>query len=96
MNPEISGHHILYKNGFPRSLSNPAFGFYLYSNDYSTFHLGNQENMAFRYINDIIMPGDCNFFQAIPNILCGVNFAALISGVIFWNTFGLRIDKFPL
>ena len=83
VNPEISGHHILYKNGFPRSLSNPAFGFYLIATITPLFISGIRRT----WLLGILMTLSCLvtaifFRQYLTSVWCF--FAALISGVIFW------------
>ena len=83
VNPEISGHHILYKNGFPHSLSNPAFAVYLIVTITPLFISGIKKT----WLLGILMTLSCLvtaifFRQYLTSVWCF--FAALISGVIFW------------
>ena len=83
VNPEISGHHILYKNGFPHSISNPAFAVYLIVTITPLFISGIKRT----WLLGILMTLSCLitaifFRQYLTSVWCF--FAALISGVIFW------------
>jgi hypothetical protein len=83
VNPEISGHHILYKNGFPHSLSNPAFAVYLFVTITPLFISGIKRT----WLLGILMTLSCLvtaifFRQYLTSVWCF--FAALISGVVFW------------
>ena len=83
VNPEISGHHILYKNGFPHSLSNPAFAVYLFVTITSLFISGIKRT----WLLGILMTLSCLvtalfFRQYLTSVWCF--FAALISGVVYW------------
>jgi hypothetical protein len=81
--PQISGYHILYKNDFPPSLSNPAFAVYLIVTVTPLFISGIKRT----WILGILMSLSCLvtaffFTQYLTSVWCF--FAALISGVIFW------------
>ncbi len=83
VSPEISGYHILYKNGFPHSLSNPAFAVYLIVTITPLFVSGIKRT----WLMGILMALSCLvtaifFTQYLTSVWCF--FAALISGVIFW------------
>ena len=83
VNPQISGYHILYKTGFPQSLSNPAFIVYLVVTITPLFVSGIKRT----WLLGILMMLSCLvtaifFRQYLTSVWCF--FAALISGVIFW------------
>jgi hypothetical protein len=83
VNPEISGYHILYKNDFPQSLSNPAFAVYLTVTITPLFISGIRRT----WLLGILMTFSCLitaifFTQYLTSVWCF--FAALISAVIFW------------
>ena len=83
VNPQISGYHILYENGFPKSLSNPAFIVYLLVTITPLF----VSSIKRTFILGILMFLSCLvtaifFRQYLTSVWCF--FAALISGVIFW------------
>jgi hypothetical protein len=98
VNPEISGYHILYKNTFPSSLSNPAFAVYLTVTITPLFISGIKRT----WLLGILMTFSCLitaifFRQYLTSVWCF--FAALISAVIFWiltdsrKAFNLNKDK---
>lgn len=81
--PQIDGYHILYKNGFPRALSNPAFIVYLIVTITPLFI----SSIKKTWLMGILMTLSCLvtaifFRQFMTSVWCF--FAALISGVIFW------------
>jgi hypothetical protein len=83
VHPQIEGYHILYKNGFPRELSNPAFGVYLFVTITPLFVSGIKRI----WLMGILMTLSCLitaifFRQYLTSVWCF--FAALISGVIYW------------
>ena len=83
VHPEISGYHILYKNDFPHSLSNPAFAVYLTVTVTPLFLSGIKRT----WLLGILMTFSCLitaifFRQYLTSVWCF--FAALISAVIFW------------
>jgi len=83
VHPEISGYHILYKNDFPHSLSNPAFAVYLIVTVAPLFLSGIKRT----WLLGILMTFSCLitaifFRQYLTSVWCF--FAALISAVIFW------------
>jgi hypothetical protein len=81
--PEISGHHILYKNGFPHSLSNPAFGVYLIVTITPLFISGIKRTWLLGTLMTLSCLVTTIFFrQYLTSVWCF--FAALISGVVFW------------
>ena len=83
VNPEISGHHILYKNGFPHSLSNPAFAVYLIVTITPLFISGIKRTWLLGVLMTLSCLVTAIFFrQYLTSVWCF--FAALISGVIFW------------
>jgi len=83
VNPQISGYHILYKNGFPQSLSNPAFGVYLIVTITPLFVSGIKRTWMLGILMTLSCLVTAIFFkQYLTSVWCF--FAALISGVVFW------------
>jgi hypothetical protein len=83
VHPQIEGYHILYKNGFPQALSNPAFIVYLIVTITPLFVSGVKRI----WLMGILMTLSCLisaifFRQYLTSVWCF--FAALISGVTFW------------
>jgi len=83
VDPQIQGYHIVYKNDFPSSLSNPAFIIYLIVTITPLF----VSSIKRTHILGILMFLSCLvtaifFTQYLTSVWCF--FAALISGVIFW------------
>ncbi len=83
VSPEISGYHILYKNGFPHALSNPVFAVYLIVTITPLF----VSSIKRTWLLGLLMTLSCLitaifFRQYLTSVWCF--FAALISGVIFW------------
>jgi hypothetical protein len=93
VNPQISGYHILYKTGFPQSLSNPAFFVYLIVTITPLFI----SSIRKTWILGILMMLSCLvtaifYRQYLTSVWCF--FAALISGVIFWILRDSKRDAF--
>jgi hypothetical protein len=99
VNPEISGYHVLYKNDFPHSLSNPAFAVYLFVTITPLFISGIKRT----WLLGILMTFSCLitaifFRQYLTSVWCF--FAALISVVIYWiltdSRRNFNLDKMKL
>ena len=83
VSPEISGFHILYKNEFPPSLSNPAFSVYLTVTITPLFVSGIKRTWLLGILMSLSCLVSAYFFtQYLTSVWCF--FAALISMVIFW------------
>jgi hypothetical protein len=103
VNPIIKGFHIQYDNGFPESLSIPAFIFYLTATITPLFI----SSIKRTHMMGILMTLSCLitaifFTQFLTSVWCF--FAALISGVVYWilsdsrkifNLEALRLIKIP-